>query len=300
MHKYYTGNHDFTLGRDWTPGRDGVIATLLEIIDKLRLETDPAGGDATAVGKHEKSLHALHLAGQLVRELVGWAIDHQVGVAIQSIPPVPHLPLGVEGLRARAIAMREADSHSHEISGETAERADIPDFALRDILAAMMQVNAGGLPLTAATAIHDALKALDLGETQPIFAPVGRQGKSLRQRQLQLKAIEFVVFRRKRGQKQVDAEIVVLDAYGLTGETAYKQWRKQVAKFLGEFAVERAEVKAAHAASAAGERHKARLRGEELDSVQIMEEKVCQAIYGDDALKVAAAEYRKLTVEEGG
>src|SRR4051812_16233871 len=67
---------------DWA---DGLIKRLIELRDK----TNPDKGSSAASGKDLAAFEALQCAGDLVKALAGWAIDHQIGLASHGLQFVP-------------------------------------------------------------------------------------------------------------------------------------------------------------------------------------------------------------------
>ena len=84
--------------------RESAIELLDQLI-KWRGETDPAGHSASADQKNYKALQALFFGQQLFDNLLGWAIDHTVGVELSETD-----------LQQRKKG--DADVHHFEISGQ--------------------------------------------------------------------------------------------------------------------------------------------------------------------------------------
>jgi hypothetical protein len=72
------------LGGDYRRARPvRPVRKLLFNLAALEKTTRPQEGAVTARGKDRKAVEALNLANQLVRAVAGWAIDHQMGLALR-------------------------------------------------------------------------------------------------------------------------------------------------------------------------------------------------------------------------
>ena len=71
------------------------VRFLLERLETLANETDPSGDELTSERKDQKSFDALDCAGRLIDAVAGWALDHQIGLALNNKqcfrqePPTP-------------------------------------------------------------------------------------------------------------------------------------------------------------------------------------------------------------------
>ena len=86
---------------------------LLNRLGELEKRTRPEGGPSTSQGKDLAAFDALCAAGELVRYVAGWAIDHEIGLAVMG--------LGREGRRQRLLQARR-----HVSAAEGARRGDAP------------------------------------------------------------------------------------------------------------------------------------------------------------------------------
>jgi hypothetical protein len=154
---------------------------------------------------------ALRFARELVETLAGWAIDHQVGLAMEgrefaSVAPhdAPDLPEYVEARTA-------ADDHRHELAGRPLREArwasdQMEPDVTRQALLNLQLPNPGGFPNCLTQMVSEALRALDYNESLPILKPRAAGRKvSFRTEQLQLKAICIVAYQVARGSKKVVA-----------------------------------------------------------------------------------------------
>lgn len=97
------------------------VADLIDQLRELETKTDPKGGAQSAKGKHLAASEALGIASTLVRELAGWALDHQAGLALKGLKDVPL----AENAKKPAEDSDNSntpptnDDHRHEWYGET-------------------------------------------------------------------------------------------------------------------------------------------------------------------------------------
>ena len=69
------------------------VRLMLERLDELEKKTRPSASSGdVAEGKDLAARQALKTVGDLVRYVAGWAIDHQVGLAIEGLEFVPLPP----------------------------------------------------------------------------------------------------------------------------------------------------------------------------------------------------------------
>jgi hypothetical protein len=153
---------------------------VLEQLTNLRDETDPAGGDETARGKDLKAFHALQEAGNLVRAMAQWAIDHQIGLATEGLKFVPVGPNHTRSLPEYQQAREQGDSHAHEGIGVDFGLGHLAPLTVqerREVLISLLRANVGGFPDAIAAELCSALEALSYGDVLPILQPVkeGRQ-----------------------------------------------------------------------------------------------------------------------------
>ncbi|GGH24521.1 hypothetical protein GCM10007036_30980 [Alsobacter metallidurans] len=272
--------------------RDRLIAVLLERLDELEASTHPDKGIA-ALGKDLAALQALQVAGELVQAVAGWAIDHQIGLAVSGLSFVPLQPHGTKEHPEYLALRSQVDDHRHEIAGrgDLLRLADVDDATHRRVLFNMLIGNSGALPLTTQQKMIEALKALDTGELLPIIKPRQTTKKvRYRESQLQLKALAIVEFMVHSDMKRFKAQEMVATAYGVSTETL-RTWEKRVREDLGALEVSRTLSFARNAAASTKEARKALFSG----SNQIHSD--YGRSYSDASLKRAALAYRNVRRE---
>jgi hypothetical protein len=180
------------------------VRALLERLDQLEKSTRPGGGEQTAAGKDRAAFQALQTAGELVKQVAGWAINHQIGLATKGME---HVPLGPPEAREHPdyiAAQLAANSHEHEMVGASGKTLDpvIERAALLNLLIA----NPGGFPAVVQRPAREALEALAFEEVLPILAPVkGNRKVKLGELRLQLQVIGFVEFQIATGVLKLEA-----------------------------------------------------------------------------------------------
>lgn len=197
-------------------GHRSYVQYLLQRLQELEEQTRPSGGDATAKDKDWRATDALRLAGELVDAVAGWAIDHQVGLALQDLENVPP-PIGAEkDYPSRKAA---ADTHTYEVSGFSAKEADVDHSRARKVLANLLIHNQGALPAWLVQQCLAAIEAIEFGDAKArhLFVTIGAGNKrALAIHELELQALAFVAFRRaafghteERAAREVAAALVV-------------------------------------------------------------------------------------------
>lgn len=180
------------------------VRMMLERLDKLERDTRPSAGPQTATGKDGAAFEALHFAGKLVEYVAGWAIDHQIGLALKQKRSVP---LGTFQAKAHPeyVAERAAvDDHEHERAGGS--RAALDPATQRAALINLLVANAGGFPGDVQYAAIDALEALEFEEVLPIIAPAeGNRKVKLMEMRMQLQVVGFVEFQIATGSRKYEA-----------------------------------------------------------------------------------------------
>ena len=92
------------------------MQTLIKQQVEARDKAHPNGGDETAKGKDLASFDALMQAGALTRAVAQWAIDHQIGLALEGLEFVPLVPQKTKRLPQYIEARSNVDSHRHELA----------------------------------------------------------------------------------------------------------------------------------------------------------------------------------------
>jgi hypothetical protein len=267
--------------------REQLIANLISKLTELERKTDPAGGAATASGKDIAAFQALTFAGNLVRALAGWALDHQVGLARQDLEFVPLQPSQTkehpEYLRSRAIV----DDHAHERAGALFSTCDLIPSMIRKALINLLRANPGGFDFDLQYTLLHALRALDFDEVHPILRPTRTDRKrNLTELQLQLWALVLVEYRRGRGKKKEHALQEVASAMGVSKDTI-RSWVRRLRSEFGPLEVERNLAIARNAASNEEYAQKQSFVGGRTDGLGQWESQ-----YGEPALRRLAEIYK--------
>jgi hypothetical protein len=211
------------------------IPDLLAALAELETATRPQDGAEAARGKDRKAVTALALVNHLVRAVAGWAIDHQLGLALrgEASPPDVLPELKYHPLNRSAIA--RVDSHRHEVEG--ARKEAIPPAFARKALLNLLRTNPGAFPKSLVSEAVGALIRLDYNEIQPIFRPRNRRKISLRELYGQLDALAWVAHYVGRGFQKNEALQRVSDAFGVSTATI-RSWNRRVRTELGALTVE--------------------------------------------------------------
>ncbi len=184
------------------------INSLVDDLLELERQTAPASGAEASDGKDFAAFEALQSAGDLVKELAGWAIDHQIGLALSGFEFVPLQPSGTRDHTDYLRNKEEADSHEHEAQGSAYFEHDSPTErnaqAERRMLASLLQMNPGGFPSALARCAVEALKALDFGEIQDVLRPekTGLDRNAYTRHRLELQALMHVEYLQAKGMKK--------------------------------------------------------------------------------------------------
>jgi hypothetical protein len=218
-----------------------LIADLIEKLQTLERQTRPVAGVDEAPNKDHAAYQALHFSQMLVDALAGWAIDHQVGLALHHLEFLPRFPQNTRSMPSYIDRKAAVDSHLHERLG-TRRRgmtwADVAVTKRRQVVMNLLRGNAGAIPKPLASEIVEGLTSLSYGEVTPLFerAVAGRKvGRTVIA--LQCRALGFVEFRKAtKLMTAYEAETVVADAYGVENVTVRK-WGQRVRDELGDIAV---------------------------------------------------------------
>jgi hypothetical protein len=233
----------------WIEPYESLRARAMRLVDLIlhyRDATDPAisGGESN---KDRACFRALQLMHELTEVLVPWAIDHQVGLAVEGLSFVPRGPQQMHSDATYGRALFRVNDHKHELTGRRlrAERtlSESSDMQLhRQILSNLLRANPGAIPEPTALLAERALTALRFGDTEPLFeATAGYRKVRYAELRLQLAAICFVEYRVARGMKKRAALERVSAAFAVSPETV-KGWGKRLKEDFGpvELARERA------------------------------------------------------------
>ena len=269
--------------------RDDYVLFLLTRLSELEMRTRPDGGSSTSKGKDLAAFDALELAGELVKLVAGWAIAHQVGLAVEGRQFVPLQPSGTKDSPDYIKSKNDVDNHEHErIGGRSFEDND-PVF-VRKCLANLLRTNSGGWPDWLCRKIFDGLHSLEFGENNPLFSPVkeGRK-RDLKVRTLELSAIAMVAFRRRAYRQSKDEALgEVAGILGVSPETV-KSWETRLKdkSGFGKLEVDRTISFANNHASYVRDALERQRLGETVKDCAVHE-----VSYGASALKKLGREYK--------
>jgi hypothetical protein len=265
-----------------------VALHLIDRLGELEKQTHPGGGTPTSKGKDMAAFVALDLCGKLIDFVAGWAIDHQVGLAIERLQFVPFQPSQTKSHPHYLQQKAMVDDHRHENIGALARGSSDPQF-LRACLINLLRCNSGGWPNWLCRTVIDALEALEFGEVHPIFKRArGGNKRDLTERRLMLRAVAMVHFRRfAYSMTKQDARKEVAEAMGVSHQTV-KSWE---GRLKGEIPLQVARTLASaenHATWVADSFKRSR-RGELVD-LKLRE--YHEGPYNRQALELLAREYR--------
>ena len=157
------------------PARDArFVAMLLTELAELERSTNPDAGAETAAQKGARAFRALHIAGQLVRAVAGWAIDHYYGMSMRGLSFVPTAPPTGKDHPEFLNLRKMVDDHQLEKDGILAQRRREPINSLlaQRLLYNLLYTNPGGFPRELQYLFMEGLRALELGERLPLFEPM--------------------------------------------------------------------------------------------------------------------------------
>jgi hypothetical protein len=219
-------------GADPTPALnddDSVIHTL-HALDRLERATRPSSG-LNAEGKDLAAFRALRLAAGLIRDIAGWAIDHQFGKAKNGYG---FAPISIQE-QMEFDRQPDLDNHSHEKTGR--ECVGLDPIEARQFLLNMLRPM--GHALRIPKNVIDGLEALQFGETLPIFmkAPTAKRS-GLTEYRAKLAAIAFIAFENEKGVKKHVSTQEVADEFLVT-EGSVNDGKVELRTALGAAEVDR-------------------------------------------------------------
>lgn len=226
------------------------ISNAIDHLIRLEVATRPTGGNSTADGKDQRAIEALRSAAILVELLAGWAIDHQVGLAINGLQSVPRAPKAFREDPEYQEAMKAVDSHEHEREGSRlcGEDRELPPETVRLALINLLRGNSGGFPRHLQRLAHLGFEALNYSEVLPLMKPADSNRKVKYQEfRLQLEALSLIEYRVAHGMKKYEAQDEVAGALGVDRETL-RTWDRRVRAGLGALRVRAALFDARDAA----------------------------------------------------
>ncbi|MGB6795122.1 MAG: hypothetical protein WBE48_00720, partial [Xanthobacteraceae bacterium] len=219
------------------------VSSLIKTLGELEKKTRPSGGVKTERGKDLAAFQALKFAGYLVDAVAGWALDHQVGLALSRLE---FLPLGPQSLRRSPeyIAAKSlVDSHSNEreggaaFSGASTNRLGIVEK--RILLRNLLYANPGAFEPSIALELQEGLKELEFGwYTQLLRATTLKSQSRLRWIRCRLGAICFIAYERGRKKRKIEALETAANEFGVDVGTL-DTWEKRLPKEIGKLEVAR-------------------------------------------------------------
>jgi len=204
-------------------------AQIEELVAELRRLEESVHSDGSASGKDAKSRRALRLAGVLIESLVGWAVDHQVGLAVDG---VLYEPLDLQ-------PADEGDDVDDRRHGQAGAVYDWSNPAVnRRALANLLAANPGGFPEELALECALGLEALLLDETRALFERRTRRLEDTHYAlaTLRLRAVEHVTFYANTGADRDQAERKVAQAYDIDTDRL-RRWEARLPYLLGPVGV---------------------------------------------------------------
>jgi hypothetical protein len=182
-----------------------------ELAAELRALDRAAHSGEGTIGKDARAARALAIAGEMVESLAGWAIDHQVGLAVNEVTYEPLDLSPAPGV--------DADNPRHEEAGASYKWTN-PQINRR-ALANLLATNPGGFPYRLALEAALCLEALDLDQTPPILEcrKLAFDDPSHALALLRLRAVEHVTFYYGAGSDRAEAERKVAQSYSVRTET---------------------------------------------------------------------------------
>jgi hypothetical protein len=254
--------------------RKKYLAVLLDQLTELERRSHPKGGVSSAKGKDLAAFDALEIAGELVRTVAGWAIDHQAGLALAGLSFVPLQPSQTKAHPAYKAQRDAVDNHGHELNGANLVHPIEDPCVARRLLIDLLRPNSGAFPVALVQSVIEAIAGLEFGECSPLFAPV-KQGRKagLRELRQQLRAIAFIEYRHRKGIKKGRAREDVAEAFGVSKDTVIS-WEKRLPGTVGQLEVLRTVAFAQNVASRRNPN--------------------AEYMYSDDALEVAGKKYQTI------
>lgn len=214
------------------------IPDILAELDQLERTTRPSDGAKAAHGKDRKARRALELAGRLVTAVAGWAVDHQLGLALEGLAPVYQTREPAPPKKYLAAQLAKVNRHDHEIAGATSPPRGLSPTVARRVLANLLDADPGAFTPRLTIPLARALRALDYNEVLPILQPLKAKRKvSLSKLRTQMMAVLFVEHRVAGGMKRSDAIDMVAKAFQVGNETL-RSWKIRLRKEFGPLEME--------------------------------------------------------------
>ena len=179
-------------------------------------------------GKDGAAAHAIELASWLMRQMVGWAISHKVGLALSNVPEAPPAVGVPDPHPERLTSEHRASDDRYELIGQSYSftGGSVDSSRARRALAVLLKLMAPAFPEGLALQAHYSLYALNLGTASGLFEPltIGMKGQALHLELLRRKAVCHLEYRLGCGISRVKAKREIADAYGLNDESAIEKW----------------------------------------------------------------------------
>jgi hypothetical protein len=284
--------------------RRAYIESLIDELETAERNTDPTKGPDTGRGKDHQAFHALLTAGELVRVLAGWAIDHVCGLSLAEEKLLSLQPSQVSQDQAYQSYRDFADEHQHEESGGSVsgQPQSLTDGQKQMILRNLLFGGASAFPEWLRFEALEGMDALRFGEVTGLFQPtIGTRRKvGYRELRIQLRAIGIVRFRTKLDGSKNVARREVADCFGVDVETL-RSWEKRLPGDLGEIEFKRELAFAENRASHVIRARKLAVTGRPTQPNKLREyesalnrSEMNLNMYGDRALKSAADDHRRV------
>jgi hypothetical protein len=223
-----------------------------EHLHEIQEGTDPKRGEATETGKDLAAFEALEIVGVIARSLAGWAIDHQLGLAIADKQFV-----GLTGYQTKEhpdyLSMRsEVDIHEHELKGAAvaSSNGDLTGSQMRRFLRNLLYPNSLGMLKNQQMQFVKALDAAQFGEPNDFFIYGSRRSRKnfSKAHELMFEALAYVRFHKQLDGTEIrDGWADVSIAFGVEINTV-KGWSSELKAHHGALRVAECEAMAKHAA----------------------------------------------------
>lgn len=206
---------------------DEFVLGVLDRLDKLEQQTRPDTTDASL--KDLKAFQALESASFLIEYIAGWALDHQMGLAMNELSFVPLQPSQTRDSKDYHAARARVDTHEHEYIGGRLLLDELDPVVARHYVANLLRAM-GHLRIP--RNFYSALLALDYGETLPPVAPIKSTKRSgLTELYCKLQAICFVEYEYMKGMRKENSRKIIAKEFR-TAERSVAGWEEQIGQFL--------------------------------------------------------------------
>jgi len=197
--------------------RDDLIKLVDDLLE-LEAQTHPSAGGCS--NKDELSRYASMIAGDLLRDLLGWAVDHQIGLVLNNLPG------GAASLfpDVEAKNIKCADDHRHEARATAyVIMGDDLDTDRKMLWALLKALPHSLIPAKFLVQLLPALESLEVGEQSEFFTckarTHGQERNPYSRWMIRLRAVEHLEFLRGKNVKRENAKYEVAKAYGIEADT---------------------------------------------------------------------------------